>query len=226
MFLPDCSGYDHRGMLSAIRASWSKYRMRGYRHEYCDGIPPSVQPDAPEFRKEKEGPGFLHFDADRKTCVFIDGGTAFPCSFTCELSVRPDKSDRLQGLLSTANGQYNLALTPDGKVRAWRVIRKKERNDVSAELFSKAPLKSGQWSRIALVYDLRELSLYVNGEAQGKASSPPDPRHQWMNFVIIGALCISPWNPVEFFSGDIRQIRLYGRNLAPSEFLGAIHDRK
>ena len=83
-----------------------------------------------------------------------------------------------------------------------------------------AKLTPGRWSRIAVVYDLRKVVLYVDGIECGSVESAPSRQAEWINHVIIGAKCGGLWNPTAYFKGDIRQIRMYGRNLSPAEFIG------
>ena len=150
------------------------------------------------------------------------GGTAFPYAFTYEASVKPEVFGKKQGIIGTPNGQMNLELTKDGKLCAWRLSSTGEFPDETktySEIVSEERLEPGKWYKIAVVYDLKKLSLYINGKLQGATASIPDRKHERMNMLTIGSLCKAPWDPVTFFVGDIKDVRIYGRNLKPDEFL-------
>ena len=69
------------------------------------------------------------------------------------------------------------------------------------------------------MYDLREMTLYVDGVKCGSAKSPPAAGHEWLNFLIVGAKCEWVWTPKERFKGDIGEMRFTGRNLPLTELL-------
>jgi len=222
--LIDQSGYDHHGMLGGSGYGGGHLQRTAYRHEHLDGTAGSSMPqNAPEFKTDENGKGFLHFA--NGSYVIIMGGTAFPYAYTYELSFKPEAFGKTQGLIGTPNGQFNLALTPAGLLSAWRVSCiegeggskpvKKQR----AEVLSRQKLEPGKWHRAAVVYDMKKLSLYLDGELQGETASVPDRGHEWINLVTIGSLCAFVWTPVDYFTGGIRDIRIYGRNLCADELL-------
>ena len=90
---------------------------------------------------------------------------------------------------------------------------------MNREVVSEARLAPGKWTKIQVTYDLRKLRLYIDGRLQGEVESAPIANHEWETHLIIGAKCSWVWNPKDNFKGDLRNIRIYGRNLAPSEFL-------
>jgi hypothetical protein len=69
---------------------------------------------------------------------------------------------------------------------------------------------------------LREARLFVDGAQAGAVLSPPARSAEFINHVVLGAKCGGLWNPTAHFRGDIREVRMYGRNLSPAEFLGAL----
>ena len=157
------------------------------------------------------------------------GGTAFPGAFTYELSVRPTELGREVGLLSTAyNNQIQIWLANDGAVK---VAHQSEREVVEGgkkvvrrkvdSLTSDVKLTPGRWVRLAVVYDLRTVRLFVDGAQAGAVSSPPARSAEFINHVVLGAKCGGLWSPTAHFKGDMRQVRMYGRNLSPSELIGA-----
>ena len=158
--------------------------------------------------------------------VIIQGGTAFPGAFTYEFRVRPQELGRReQGLVGTGNNQLAVTLMKTGRLRVSRRSANEsaggERPKTTFEnaFDSTVKLETGKWARIAVVYDLRKLTLYVNGEAAGSCESKPMHGHEWLNHVILGARCGWVWNPYDNFKGDMAMIRISGRNLAPGEFL-------
>ena len=114
----------------------------------------------------------------------------------------------------------------DGRVRA---ARRSENEGVAGaprkgafvnrEVVSEARLAPGKWTKIQVTYDLRKLRLYIDGRLQGEVESAPIANHEWETHLIMGAKCSWVWNPKDNFKGDLRNIRIYGRNLAPGEFL-------
>ena len=87
-------------------------------------------------------------------------------------------------------------------------------------LTSDVKLTPGKWVRLAVVYDLRTVRLFVDGAQAGAVLSPPARSAEFINHVVLGAKCGGLWNPTAHFRGDIREVRMYGRNLSPAEFLG------
>jgi hypothetical protein len=69
------------------------------------------------------------------------------------------------------------------------------------------------WHHVAMVYDGKEFSSYVNGELQGKAViqfTPEGPGHSSVGVRI---------NKMYYFKGSVRQARFTRRALTPAEFL-------
>ena len=91
---------------------------------------------------------------------------------------------------------------------------------VERKVESSVKLVPGKWVKIQVLYDLKNLALYVDGAHQGEVASRPIVNHERQTHLIVGAKCGWVWNPKDNFKGDIRGIRVYGRNLSPSEFLG------
>ena len=154
----------------------------------------------------------------------VMGGTAFPGAFTYELSVRPAALGREMGLLGTANGQVNVTLLADGALRVEKTGARDANGAEANTRFTRACVSSsriepGVWTKVAVTYDLRLLRLYVNGTACGEVSVGPMRNHERINHVTIGSKCGFVYEPRDFFKGDIRAVRMYGRNLAPEEFL-------
>lgn len=80
-------------------------------------------------------------------------------------------------------------------------------------------LEAGKWYQLAVVYDLKNLKLYINRTLEGMANCPPKGYHESINHLTVGSLCGRVFKTNTFFKGDIRRIRIYGRNLGVNEFL-------
>ena len=223
--LVDTSGWGHNGSIRGSGFGGGHLGYTGYNHYHNGPIGPG-KPDARTmFRREADGRGYLAFNGSNDYVV-VHGGTAFPGAFTYELRVRPAGLGREAGLLGTCNGQIAVDILADGRVK---VVRKNSREGAggkitkavfSDEIVSKTPLAAGEWTRLVVTYDLEKLTLYFNGREEGSSASAAfDPGHEWLNFLMIGSKCKWVWTPVEHFKGDIGEMRFYGRNLDPSEFL-------
>ena len=221
--LHDRSGYEHHGYLGGKGYGGGHLARTGYRHEHTGAVGPAVPAAAPTWRRGADGKGFLSFDG--ANYVMVQGGTAFPYASTYECSVRPRATGTRQGILGAPNGQIRLVRLPDGRIQAARdqategMGGAKPKRGEPATVTSRLPVPEGRWSHIAAVYDLRHLALYVDGHLQGKAPSAPLRSHEWINALVLGGTCRFPYEPEPSFAGDLRDVRIYGRNLTPAEFL-------
>ena len=84
---------------------------------------------------------------------------------------------------------------------------------------SRESLPIVEWTHIAVVYGLRELALYINGHLQGNEMLAPTHSAEMINAVVPGGTCAFPFTPEDFFTGGIRRVRIYGRNLSLNGFL-------
>ena len=219
----DVSGWCHMGKVKGSGFVGGHLGYTGYNH-YHNGFVEFVNDDAALYRKEANGKGYYSFNGSNDY-VNIQGGTAFPGAFTYELDVRPKSFGREMGLVGTGNNQIHINILADGRVCASRGTpvegRAGKQNLVKLlqRCESETKLGVGEWSHIAVVYDLHELTLYINGGKSASVMSAPDDGHEWINHVILGAKCAWPCNPVDFFEGDIGHVRISGRNLDKDEFL-------
>ena len=220
--LLDVSGHDHHGYLGGQGYGGGHLGHTGYRHEHTPlkGVPPlepGVAGAAPRFVIDADGQGCLQFDGTN--FAMIQGGAAFPYASTCTLSVKPEGGGE-QEILGAANGLIAIRLTADGRVEARRrgvVVR------------SQAPLPRGAWSRLAVVYDLSQLSLFVNGRREASAPhamtvfvptetratgrGPFDDSPEMINAIVLGGGCDFPFIPRPAFKGRLREIGLYARDI-------------
>lgn len=234
--LVDVSGYMHNGHIDGTGFGYGHLTYTGY-NQYHNGPVQTDRGGHSLFRTDADGTGFLHLAGTNH--VVIHGGTAMPGAATYEICVRPTRFGREMGLFGSARGQVHLVILPDGTVRAKRRVFEPDMGKPeTVEVDSKKPLPAGAWTRLQVVYDLRNLMLYVNGELQGSVAASPNYEdgsyghyltrewrtHEYETVLMVGADL--DWTPCHYapkrqFEGDIRDIRVYGRNLSPAEFLGA-----
>ena len=225
--LLDSSGYDHHGYLGGKGYGGGHLGFTGYRYEHTplSGVAPlpDTATDVPEYKIDEGGRKYLDFNG--KNYAMIMGGTALPYASTYEMFVLPKDIGSRQGILGAPNGQITISLTEEGKIEVVRSQAiegegaKSPKKYETVKVVSKSNLSVNNWYHIAVVYDLKELSLYINGNLEDKSSCFPNRDHEWINSIVIGGICKFPFNPVPSFVGGIREIRIYGRNLSPEEFL-------
>ena len=223
--LLDVSGWEHHGRLLSGKSDYGGGHLNytGYNHYHNGYAAPADGRFSKRFKRDPDGRGYLTFNGSNDY-VMVMGGTAFPGAFTYELSVRPAALGREMGLLGTANGQVNVTLLADGALRVEKTGARDANGAEANTRFTRACVSSsriepGVWTKVAVTYDLRLLRLYVNGTACGEVSVGPMRNHERINHVTIGSKCGFVYEPRDFFKGDIRAVRMYGRNLAPEEFL-------
>ena len=222
----DMSGWGHNGYISGSGFGGGHLGYTGYNH-YHNG-PIKARSDDPKlWRHDSDGRGYLSFNGSNDY-VIIQGGTAFPGAFTYEFSVRPREIGlREQGLLGTGNNQLSVTLMKTGRLRVSRRSAnedaggEKPQKTVESKFDSTVKLVAGKWHRVAIVYDLRKLTLFVDGQEAGSCAASPMRGHEWLNHLILAAHCGWVWTPQDHFKGDLAMIRLTGRNLTPSEFLNS-----
>ena len=220
--LVDVSGYMHNGNVAGAGYGGGHLGHTNYYYYHNGPVAPKK---GAEFLKDENGKGFYRFNG--KNSVTIMGGTALPYASTYEVSVRVPKLGKKMGLFGTGNNQINLAIMPDGKLWLQRANEVEGMGGTppakifDAQVTSKDKIEAGKWHRIAVTYDLKTIRLYLDGELQGEAAVQPSPGHEWITHLIVGGLCKWVWTPTDHLEGDIRDVRIYGRALAPEEFLGA-----
>ncbi len=223
--LLDVSGYNHHGRRQIngnVNYAYGSLGATGYYHYHNGNVGGA---ENPMFKRDPDGRGFLKFDAATKDFYIISGGTAFPYAATWELEFRVSEIGTPMTLIGTTNNQINIRLDKDGFLIASRggvaegIGGKAPSTKTTVSVKSKKPVSLARWQKIAVVYDLNKLSLYLDGVSQGSAAIAPDGDHEGITHLAVGAGLGMLHNPHSYFTGDIRNIRLYGRNLAPQEFL-------
>ena len=226
--LVDQSGWGHNGAING-RSGFAGGHLgyTGYNHYHNGMIPMAPNGVSGLYGREADGMGYLSFNGSNDY-VIIQGGTAFPGAFTYEFSVRPREIGlREQGLLGTGNNQLSVTLMKTGRLRVSRRSAnedaggEKPQKTVESKFDSTVKLVAGKWHRVAIVYDLRKLTLFVDGQEAGSCAASPMRGHEWLNHIILAAHCGWVWTPQDHFKGDLAMIRLTGRNLTPSEFLNS-----
>ena len=214
----DISGHFHHGRVCELNVWGSHLEYTGYYHYHNSPIRNTANTP---FAKDVDGKGMLKLDAKR-WCTFM-GGTAFPGSATYELSICPDKIGEEMPIVCSGNQQIELILMTDGSLKLIRKGRSELNGGtiVNAEIISQTRLSAGKWYRIAVTYDLKTLKLYIDNVCEGeKELYPAYVIQEQLTQICIGA--VRPWGRKEnekYYQGAVREIRFYGRNLLPNEFL-------
>lgn len=221
--LLDYSGYQHNGFLGGSGFGGGHLDRTAYHHEHLDGLKKNKGNNSPGFINDNLHGGFYRFNGEQH--ITIQGGTAFPYASTYEIAIKPQKTGREMGIMGAGNNQIQLSLNPGGYIIVERSSEvegeggMKADRKVSVLLQSQVPVLFDKWNRIAVVYDLKKLSLYLDGKLQAEQNIIPCRGHEFMNTIIIGGKCHQYWQPYQYFIGDIKDIRIYGRNLSCDEFL-------
>ena len=236
--LLDESGYVHNGHFStSTSGGYNGINYIGYNLYHNSSVGHAAGFKT-LFRMDADGRGAIEFGGE-DFCK-VAGGTAFPGASTYEISVKPKSLGTRMGLLNTSAGHVLLSILPDGRVRAARRAAPISGADQFAyrwpEVVSRRSIPPNAWTRIAVVYDLEKIALYVDGELQGTSDAPPcyvdlgwgsksnvTTSHENHNLLMIGAETdvtdIDNYKSLNRFKGRLREIRAYGRNLSPEEFL-------
>ncbi len=223
-YLLDDSGYEHHGILGG-NAYRSHLARTAYRHEHVGNVMSDAGgPDTPRFQRDEAGRGYYLFDGE-SSFVAIQGGTAFPYASTYELSIRPARDGVREAVLGTPNGQMTIFRTEEGRIEVWRNgavegeggAAPPRRRAVKA--LSTDAVPKDAWTRIAVTYDLREVTLYLDGTPAARAAVGPNRDHEWLNVLVLGGRGTFPYSAQPSFKGGITNVRIYGRNLQPGEFL-------
>ena len=222
--LVDISGYEHHGRLQqggGVSYAFGSLGSTGYYHRH-EGETENTP--NPHYRQDASGRGYLHFDKADKDFYMISGGTAFPYASTYEVEFRISEfSEETMFLLGSANGQINLSLNAQGYVCASRggavegAAGTAPQTKTSVTVVSEKPVEFNRWYRVAVVYDLKHLSLYLDNVLQGEKAIMPTTDHETIDHLTVGSACGFLTVPQHYFSGDLRRLRFYGRNLAPEE---------
>ena len=225
--LVDVSGYEHNARVDGKGYGGGHLGYTGYNLCHNGPVAPETGWENP-FRRDADGRGFLHLAG--KHYVVSMGGTAMPGASTYEISVRPNGFGRRMGVICGSYGKIDLTIEPDGRVCAARRSNKMLFT-TDSKILSLKPLSVGAWTRLVVVYDLRKMYLYVDGRLQGDVVAKPNYHdkswgtdimtycsHEFHNELFFGAED-KQLSPANLFNGDIRDIRVYGRNLSPAEFL-------
>ena len=213
--LSDHSGYMHNGSFFGKHMD-----TIGYNH-YYNGCGQPVKKSF--FRRDSDGRGYLSLGGEY--AAMLMGGTAFPGASTYELSVRPAELGKKMGLIGSGNNQMSIQVNPDGTITVQRGSEKEsvggaaQTSNFNVILQSKTKLQTGKWTRLAVVFDLKKLQLYMDGKLEAEAPARHSMGHVAINNMTVGSLCLNYFRKEFFFNGDIREIRFYGRNLSTDEFL-------
>jgi hypothetical protein len=234
----DHSGYRHHGWLGVHgRHGYVEFGPFGSRfsHLFPEARAPvaasgNLGPHAPSFERDGDGTGYLRFDGENDF-VLLPPRTRMPLAGTHELQVRGAGSGQRQTLVGTFNSPYFGGL---GQTQPWRL-------DLTAEgtpelvvmpdtgqttrIQADGAIGENQWTHLAVVYDLREWRLYVDGTPVGVTEMAPRGEFQVATSLLLGANPGAnkppsvPSNPGTAFAGDLAAFRATCRPLEPESFL-------
>ena len=215
----DRSGHGHNGSINGSGYGGGHLGFTGYYHYHNGAVKPGKNP---VFARDENGKGMLKFNG--KEYLMIMGGTAMPGAYTCEVEIQPASIGKEMGIIGTVGGQVNIRLLSDGRIDVRRngftsLAAGEKGYPYERKIVSKTKLEAGKWYKIAVVYDLKELKLYINGKLEGTQKVKPNRGQGSLTHVTVGSLCGWVFTPKVFFEGAIRNIRFYGRNLTEKEFL-------
>lgn len=225
--LVDVSGYEHNALIDGRGYGGGHLGYTGYNHCHNGSVEGVAEWRSP-YRVDGDGTGYLALDGVHY--VVSMGGSAMPAASTYEISVRPKAFEKRMGIICGRWGNIVLTLDDRGYVS---VERRSNQFSFTTDtcIRSKKSLVPGSWSRLAVTYDLERMRLYVDGELQSQIEVKPNRydkswgskdwnycSHEFNNELFFGAEDENR-KPINVFNGDIRQIRIYGRNLQPTEFL-------
>lgn len=217
----DVSGWEHNALTDGGGYGGGHLPYTGYNLCHA-GVPRDDEGKTDLFRRDRDGCGYLRMGGKNHITAF--GGTAMPGACTYELEFRPKEIGRRMGLLSGRWGIVGLSIETNGCLVATRRSDQK-RFDCDVEIRTAAKVRFGEWNRVSLVYDLRKLRVYLNGELAGEAPCRPNHKimpygevanydsHEFDNYLFIGAELKAPFTPVNGFVGYIRNIRVIGRSV-------------
>ncbi len=208
VLLIDRSGYQHHGYLGGGGYGGGHLKFTGYHFEHSGTVEPLPVPAQPLFARDPDGTGYLAFDGAQH--VSMMAATIPPYALTVELELRPRAVGAEQTILAAGNRQLRLYLDSEGRLHASR-LGQIGADETVADVAGKTPLQQGQWHRIKVCYDLRQLRLYVDGELQGSVKLAPLPGSVWHNFALLGCGISGFWDPAQHFTGDLRNLTLQSR---------------
>lgn len=147
----------------------------------------------------------------------LRSNSGFSGSFTLEGWIKPDDLGS-GGLIYADTDELRFEIKPGGTLSAMR--------DVSAvagsgcALQTDRKLRSGQWQQIALVYDLKSLRIYINGQLAAETDAP----------ATLFRIHSTPWfgatsrKLADGFSGILDEVTLSARPLSAAELASRYAD--
>lgn len=187
---------------------WHVLARRGAADRYV-----KVAADLQPAWTTEEGKTFLRFDGTDDNVTF-PFRTLPPGALTAEFVVRPAKL-AAGTLFSDQNGGLDVRFDETGRL----VVQRRD-----TQLVTETPLAPGQWHRLAVVYDYRELRVCRDGELLARTEAPA--LFRGINSrPVIGALCREGRPLDDPFAGDLAGFALTARPLAPVDFVLATKER-
>ncbi len=127
-------------------------------------------------------------------------------NLTVSAWVRPDTVSGVQNIVNKWYAPDSYALAVRGDRFVFTVAFPEGRWGTTVDVWSKTTVEPGRWSHVAGVFDRRskQARLYVNGNPEAYASTPPRRLQESLRPVAVGNH--PDWNP---FKGLIDEVRLY-----------------
>jgi hypothetical protein len=187
------------------RGGWHVLARRGVASRYGK-TDPALQPAWTTADVQGTERTVLRFDGKDDNVTF-PFRTLPPGALTLEMLVRPARSGPCT-LFSDQNGGLDVRLDDEGKLFV-------QRRDT--KLATGTALVASRWSHLAVVYDYRQLLVYLDGKQVAAGEAPPLLRGI-NSRPVIGALSREGRPVADHFVGDMAGFALVARPLAPGEF--------
>ncbi|MBE6362751.1 MAG: hypothetical protein E7054_03760 [Lentisphaerae bacterium] len=140
----------------------------GYRYCYSmwnNGVPKQVKCTAPAWEKQPDGKWGLKFDG-KGNYISFPMDTLPVGAFTLEFSCRPESAENMALFSQTSYQPGGLhLLINQGKLQAAFSHMGRNLLNPSAVFKTELPIAVNQWNDIRAVYDLKQLTLTVNGKS-------------------------------------------------------------
>jgi len=117
---------------------------------------------------------------DEKPALSLDGSDAFSLPscipngcFNVDIDLNVPEFDVERTILADrrfgAQGSFCLRVLGDGRIKASR----KNSSNLWDDLLSNIPIPSGKWTNVRVAYDLKTMSVYIDGQKAGEIPSAP-----------------------------------------------------
>ncbi|MBN1556996.1 MAG: hypothetical protein JW951_02485 [Lentisphaerae bacterium] len=153
------------------------------------------------------------FELSGTNQVFRLHDFVFPAgAFTIEFEIRPDGFDGMQALLWHKRDLADIRLDTRG-----RVLFARGENENRIGLASNTRLQAGEWSRVTLGDDGKQLFLFIDGKPDATLCHRPlwlnEPHSTWSDIILVGGRLRD-----RYFRGAFRELRILS-SVPPADML-------